>query len=423
MYVDGNSPREITSSSPVHIKALKCRECGEEYLPIQIYICEECFGPLEVIYDYDVIKLTKESFQKRIKTLWRYFELLPIIDKAKVVDLGDGFTPLHKCERLGREIGVRKLYVKNDTVNPTGSFKDRPAGVAVSKALEFNTKVVGCPSTGNLADAVAAHAAKAGLPCYLLVPSDIEKEKILHALIHGANVLLVEGSYDDANRLAIQVAEEFGWSFVNINLRPYYMEGSKSLAFEICEQLNWRAPENIIVPTASGGLLYATWKALRELKELKLIEELPTRIICAQPEGCSPIVDAFKEGKSTITPVEQPKTIAKSLAIGNPADGIYALRIIRESRGVAEIATDPEIKEAIKLLASKEGIFAEPAGAITIAVLKKLVESGQISSDEEVVCLVTGSGFKSLEIMPTIVGKFVKIKPNLEELKKTIEHG
>ena len=403
-----------------YIKALKCRECGKEFPPIRIQACENCFGPLEVVYNLDSIELDRTSLKKRPTTLWRYSELLPVEDKAKIVDIGAGFTILHDCKRLAEKLRLRKLYVKDDTVNPTGSFKDRPATVAVSKALELGFKAVGCASTGNLAAATAAHAAKAGVPCYVFVPSDIEVNKILQAATYGANIIAVKGTYDEANRLAAQAADEYDWALVNINVRSYYVEGSKTLAFETCEQLGWKAPDNIVIPMGSGALLCAVSRGLKQFRDLGVIDELKTRIIGAQPQGCSPIVSAFKSNSDDVIPVETPKTIAKSLAIGDPGDGIYALKIMRESGGVAEYATDEEIIDGIKLLAKNEGIFAEPAGGVTIAVLKKLLESGQISRDEEVVCCVTGSGFKSADTLLKNVPNPVEIEPSIEELKKII---
>jgi len=336
------------------------------------------------------------------------------------VDLGAGFTLLRECKRLENALGSRKLYIKDDTVNPTGSFKDRPATVAVSKASEFGFKAVGCASTGNLAAATAAHAAKAGIPCYVFIPSNTEINKILQAATYGAKIIAVKGTYDQANRLAAQASDEYDWALVNINIRPYYVEGSKTLAFEICEQLEWRAPENIIIPIGSGALLCAIGRGLKQFKDLSLIDELKTRLIGAQPEGCSPIVRAFKSNSHDVVPVEEPRTIAKSLAIGDPGDGIYALNAIRESGGTAECATDEEIIDGIKLLARTEGIFAEPAGGITIAILKKLLESGEVPRDEEVVCCVTGSGFKSSETILGSVPKPDEIKPSIEELKKIL---
>ncbi len=403
-----------------YIKTLRCRECGTEYPPVKIYACEHCFGPLEVIYRLDLVELDRDSFKQRPHTLWRYHELLPIEDNTKIVDLGAGFTPLRECKRLSKELGLRELYVKDDTINPTGSFKDRPSTVAVTKALELGYKAIGCASTGNLAAATAAHSAKAGIPCYVFIPADTEQSKILQATAYGARIIAVDGTYDEANRLAAQASDEYKWGLVNINIRPYYVEGSKTLGFEICEQLGWKVPKNIVIPIGSGALLCAIWRGFKQFRDLGLISELETRLVGAQPYGCSPIVSAFKSSSNDIDPVANPETIAKSLAIGDPGDGIYALNIIRESRGVAESATDEEILDGIKLLAKTEGIFAEPAGGITIAVLKKLVEAGEIPKDEEVVCCVTGSGFKSSETILRSLPRLVRIKPSIEDLKKIL---
>jgi len=403
-----------------YLKTLRCRECGKEFPPTRIHACEDCFGSLEAVYDLNSIELDKKSFSQRPNTLWRYHELLPIEDKTKIIDLGAGFTTLRECKRLARALNIKRLYVKDDTINPTGSFKDRPASVAVSKALEFNFKAVGCASTGNLAAATAAHAAKAGIPCYVFIPSDTETNKVLQAATYGARIISVKGTYDEANRLAAQASYEYDWALVNINIRPYYTEGSKTLAFETCEQLEWRAPENIIIPMGSGALLCAVWRGLKQFEQLGLIDELKTRVIGAQPLGCSPIVSAFKTDSDDVLPLERPETIAKSLAIGDPGDGIYALRVIRESNGSAEHATDEEILEGIKILAKTEGIFAEPARGVTIAVLKNLIESGEIPRDEEVVCCVTGSGFKSSKTILETIRKPVEIEPSIEELGKIV---
>ena len=396
---------------------LKCRECGREYPPVKIHVCEDCFGPLDVVYDYDSVELNRSSFENRPKTVWRYFELLPVHDKSKIVDLGAGYTILHKCDRLARAIGLKTLYIKDDTVNPTYSFKDRPATVAVSKALEFNAKAIGCASTGNLAAATAAHSAKAGIPCYIFIPASIELNKIVQAAVYGAKIIAIKGTYDDANRLATQVAEVFDWAIVNVNLRPYYVEGSKTLAFEVCEQLDWNPPDHVIVPMASGALLCAISKGFNELKKLDLIKNSKIRISGAQPAGCSPIVTAVKSNSSEVIPIEHPDTIAKSLAIGEPGDGVYAARTIRESGGVAEAVTDQETIEAIKLLAKTEGIFTEPAGAVTIAALKKMVETGEAAIDEVIVCYVTGNGLKTPEAISGHIPKPIEIEPKLEALK------
>ncbi|MEM2212953.1 MAG: threonine synthase [Candidatus Nezhaarchaeales archaeon] len=403
-----------------YVEALRCRECGREFPAVRAYACNQCFGPLEVVYNADSIRLSKTSFEGRPRTIWRYRELLPINDWNKVIDLEVGYTPLRKCDRLAKALGLKTLYIKDDTVNPTASFKDRPAAVAVSKALEFDVEAIGCASTGNLAAAVAAHAAKAGLPCYVFIPADTETNKIAQAATYGANIVAVKGTYDEVNRLALQVAETYNWAFANINMRPYYVEGSKTLAFEVCEQLDWRGPDHVIVPTASGALLCAIDRGLKQFNELGLINYENTKLTAAQPEGCSPIVKAFKSGKDDIEPVERPQTIARSLAIGDPADGIYALKVIRQSGGVAESASDDEIVYAIKLLGKTEGIFAEPAGGVTIAVAKKLVESGEISVDEEVLCCITGSGFKAPEYILESASKFEVIEPSIRAFEKLV---
>lgn len=410
----------VTLEKKGHTWVLKCRECGKEYPAIKIHTCEDCFGPLEVVYDLDSIKIDRHVIEERGRTLWRYSELLPIEDKSKIIDLGAGLTPLQECRRLAEVLGVKRLYVKNDTVNPTGSFKDRPSTVAISKSLEFEFKAVGCASTGNLAAATAAHAARAGLPCYVFIPSNTERSKVLQATAYGAKIIAVKGTYDDANRIAAQTAYEYNWAIININVRPYYVEGSKTIVFEVCEQLGWRAPENIIIPVGSGALLCAIWRGLKQFRDLELISELKTRLIGAQPEDCSPIVKAFKSNSEDIFPVERPKTIAKSLAIGDPGDGTYTIRAIKESEGLAEYASDEEIIEGINLLAKTEGIFAEPAGGVTIAVLKKLIESGDIARDEEIVCCVTGSGFKSLDIFSIDSMHIIEVEPSLSSLENLI---
>lgn len=403
-----------------YVKTLRCRECGRELPPIMAYACDECFGPLDVLYDYESIELRRDSFRERPKTVWRYWELLPVSDTTKVIDLGAGYTPLRKCERLGEFFRLKNLYVKDDTVNPTGSFKDRPATVAVSKALEFGAKAVGCASTGNLAAAMAAHAAKAGLPCYIFVPAGIEINKIVQATAYGATIISVKGTYDDANRLAAQAADAYGLALANINIRPYYVEGSKTIAFETCEQLGWKPPDHVIIPVGSGALLCAVQKGFEELRKLGLMESSEIRLTGAQPEGCSPVVKAFKSGTEDVHPVEMPRTLAKSLAIGDPGDGVYAVRRIKESGGVAESVSDEEILEGIKLLAKTEGIFSEPAGGVTIAVLKKLLEAGDILKDEIIVCFVTGNGLKTAEALLNSIQKPIEVEPTLGSLSKAL---
>lgn len=395
-----------------------CRECGTTYPQKLIYSCENCFAPLEVEYNMDQIKVTREDISTRPKNIWRYRELLPLNDFSNAVDLGTGLSTLHKAENLGKKLGLNNLYIKDDTVNPTNSFKDRPASVAISKAKEFGALAVGCPSTGNLAASVAAHAAKAGLPCYIFIPSDTELSKVLQASIFGATLIAVNGTYDEANRLAAQVAQEYNWAFANINLRPYYVEGSKTLAFEVCEQLGWKAPDSIIVPLGSGALMCAIERGLDQFKQLGLVDNIPTQLIGAQASGCAPIAEAFKAGLDDVPPLETPDTLAKSLAIGDPGDGYYVLKAVRKSGGLVESVTDPEIIDAIKLVAETEGIFTEPAGGVAIAVLQKLAEQGIFTGDETVVCCVTGSGFKAVDTIQANLSTPIVIEPTLQAFKK-----
>jgi threonine synthase len=397
------------------IQSLKCRECGKKYEPHLRYICEECFGPLDVIYDTSNVR--KDIFVSRQdKTYWRYFELLPIADKGNIVNLNAGFTPLQHANRLGKEIGgLKNLYIKNDSVNPTFSFKDRPAGVAVSRAKEIKLKAVGCASTGNLASATAAHAAKAELPCYIFAPSDIEHVKILQALSYGAEFVTVDGTYDDANRVASVIGDSKGIGIVNINMRPYYVEGSKTLAFEVAEQMNWQVPDNLIIPVGSGAMLNAICKGFEELERLGFIDNVANlKITAAQPHGCAPVVSAFKRKSNDVIPVERPETIAKSLAIGDPGDGLYVLKRLRQYNGIAEEATDEEIIDGILRLAKTEGIFTEPAGGVSVAVLRKLIEDGEIDNDETVVCYITGNGLKSTEAIIDVLPKLKAVKPDVQ---------
>ena len=398
------------------IRFLKCRECGAEYTPVFKYICDECFGPLDVIYDIPS-NLTKETFTARQdKTYWRYFELLPIADKNHIVNIHAGFTPLQHAEDLGTHMGnLKNLFIKNDSVNPTFSFKDRPAGVAISRSREIDLKAVGCASTGNLASATAAHAAKAHLPCFIFAPSDIEKVKIAQALSYGAKFVAVEGTYDDANRVASIIGDSKGIGIVNINMRPYYVEGSKTLAFEVAEQLDWQVPDHLIIPVGSGAMLNAICKGFEELHEIGLIDDISNlKVTAAQPHGCAPIVDAFKNKTGEIVPVERPDTIAKSLAIGDPGDGVYVLRRLKQYGGIAEEANDNEIVEGILTLCRTEGIFTEPAGGVSIAVLKKLVDDGFIERNEKVVCYVTGNGLKSTEAIMSALPKLDVVKPDVQ---------
>ena len=379
-----------------HVIGLKCRECGAEYPAGIQNTCYECFGPLEVNYDWDYISnnVSKEKIKSGPKSIWRYADFLPV-ESERRIDLGAGFNKLHRAERLGKVLGLKELYILDESVNPTNSFKDRVTSVAVSKALEFDIKAVGCASTGNLAAAVGAHAAKAGLPAYIFIPSTIEMGKIVQMLIYGPNVIAVEGTYDDANRLASEVADSHpDWGFVNINIRPYYTEGSKTLAFETAEQLNWEVPDHVVAPLASGALLCAISRGYRELERVGFVDSGTVKMSGAQPLNCSPISTAVQNDEEVI-PVRNYETVAHSLAIGNPADGYYAKKEILSSGGYAASPTDDEIIQAIHLLARTEGIFTEPAGGTTVAGLKKLVESGHIQPDERVVVYVTGNGLKA----------------------------
>jgi threonine synthase len=401
------------------IRSLRCRECGKEYEPQFRYVCEECFGPLDVIYRE--LSVNRHTFELREKTYWRYFELLPIADKNNVVSLNAGLTPLQVADKLGEKLGLKNLFIKNDSVNPTFSFKDRPAGVAVSRAKETKLKAVGCASTGNLAAATAAHAAKAGLPCYIFAPSDIEHVKIAQALSYGAEFVAVEGTYDDANRIASIIGDKKGIGIVNINMRPYYVEGSKTLAYEVAEQLGWKVPDSLVIPVGSGAMLNAICKGFEELHALGLIDSPKNmKVIAAQPHGCAPIVDAWKRNSNEVIPVEHPETIAKSLAIGDPGDGLYVLKRLKQYNGLAEEANDQEIADGIMLLAHTEGIFTEPAGGVSVAVLRKLVEEGKMQKDELVVCYVTGNGLKATEAIIGLLPKLNVVKPDATEIAAMI---
>ncbi len=399
---------------------LQCRECHKQYDSTFKYICDDCFGPLDVHYEFP--KITKESFNGREQTYWRYFELLPIVDKSNIISINAGMTPLVKAEKLGKELGLNNLYVKNDSVNPTFSFKDRPAGVAISKAKEFGLKSVGCASTGNLASATAAHAAKAGFPCYIFAPSDIEHAKIAQALSYGSEYISVDGTYDDANRIAAQIGDSKGVGVVNINMRSYYVEGSKTLAYEVAEQLGWKVPDQLVVPTGSGAMLNAICKGFEELESVSLIDKVSTmHMNCAQPRGCAPIVNAFKNNTADVIPVENPDTVAKSLAIGDPGDGRYVLKRLKQYNGIAEETNNKEILDAILLLAKTEGIFTEPAGGVSISVVKKMVEDGKIDKDETVVCYVTGNGLKATESIMQVLSKPEVMQPDVAKISAVVK--
>jgi threonine synthase len=357
-----------------------------------------CFGPLEVQYDYDAISkvLTRELIESRPKNLWRYKELLPVSGEPKV-GLYSGYTPLVKADHLAKVLGVKELWVKDDSCNhPTFSYKDRVVSVAISAAVEFGFDTVSCASTGNLANSVSAHAARAGLRCFIFIPNNLEKGKVIGSTIYGPTAVAISGNYDDVNRLCTEIADKYGWAFVNINLRPFYTEGAKTYGFEVAEQLGWKLPRHIVVPTAGGTILPKIAKAFEELVQVGLVEDTKFSIYSAQAAGCAPVVNAIRRGADLIEPVK-PDTIAKSIAIGNPADGYYVLGAVRDSGGWGEAVTDEEIVEGIRLLARTEGIFTEPAGGTTVAVTKKLIELGRIPRDEPIVICVTGNGYKTIE--------------------------
>ena len=383
------------------VKGLRCRECGFEYPKRPIAGCQECFGPLKVEYDYEAIGkvLTREVIQSRDNSIWRYRELLPLEDDPKV-GLSTGYTPLVPAERLGRAIGIDELYIKNDSVNcPTLSFKDRVTAVAVNKALEFGLSAVGCASTGNLANSVAANAAAAGLPAWILIPDNLEPAKVTATSVYGSNVIVVRGNYDDVNRLCSQIADSYGWGFVNVNLRPYYGDGSKSFGYEIAEQLGWRTPDAAVVPMAGGSLITKIHLGMKEFEQLGLLEEpVQTKVFGAQAAGCNPITAAVKSGTRRIRPVK-PSTIAKSLAIGSPADGYYAAGVMLDSGGWGEDVTDEEIVENIRLLAETEGIFTETAGGVALGVTRKLIAQGRIKPEDQTVIAITGNGLKTQEAL------------------------
>ncbi|HEX5616064.1 MAG TPA: threonine synthase [Acidimicrobiia bacterium] len=398
-----------------HVNGLRCRECGREYAADPIYTCEWCFGPLEVAYDYDAIRasVSRERIAAGPATLWRYADLLPV-ESDVAVDLGTGFTPLVRADRLAAELGLGEVWIKNDTRNPTNSFKDRVVSIAMSKALQFGFKVAACASTGNLANSVAAHAAHAGLRSYVFIPSDLEAGKIVTTAVYGGNVVAINGNYDDVNRLCAELAGIYEWAFVNVNMRPYYAEGSKTLAFETAEQLGWQTPDHVVVPIASGSLLTKIHKGFKELHQVGLLDEEPAlRVSGAQALGCSPVATAWLEESDTIRPVK-PSTIAKSLAIGNPADGYFALDCIRSTGGACASVTDDEIVEGMRLLARTEGIFAETAGGVTVATLQRLARDGVVRPDERVVVYITGHGLKTLEAVSPHVGPTATIAPTLD---------
>jgi threonine synthase len=404
------------------VEGLRCRECGRNYPAEALHVCEWCFGPLEVVYDYEAIAATisHERIAAGPKTIWRYADLLPASPRG-AVDLGAGLTPLLRADRLAAELGLSELWLKNDTVNPTGSFKDRVVSVALTRARELGFKVAACASTGNLANSVAAHAARAGMRSVVCIPADLETPKVVTTAVFGGVLVALTGNYDDVNRLCAELASEYPtWAFVNVNVRSYYAEGSKTLAFEVAEQLGWKAPDHVVVPIASGSQLTKVAKGFRELHKVGLLDEEPSvRISGAQAVGCAPVATAFESGADFIRPVK-PTGIAKSLAIGNPADGAYALDEVRRSGGAVAAVTDNEIVDGIRLLARTEGIFAETAGGTTIAVLAKLAAAGVVKSKERVVAFITGNGLKTLDAVAGECRPSVTIAPDFDAFQAAV---
>jgi threonine synthase len=400
--------------------ALKCKECREEFELGASYVCDRCFGPLEVSYDHSALDdpaALRRKIQAGPPSIWRYIDFLPF-DRRPRTGLDAGFTPLIRSERLAERLGVGEVWVKNDAANPTHSFKDRVVNVAVAKARELGFEVVACASTGNLANAVAAHSAAAGLDSYVFVPADLEEQKILATGVYGTNLVAVDGNYDDVNRLCTELSAEHPWAFVNVNLRPYYAEGSKTLAFEVAEQLGFELPDRVVCPVASGSLFTKIARGFEEWLELGILEGSLPSFHGAQAEGCSPVAQAFDAGHEICRPV-RPDTIAKSLAIGNPADGVFALDVARRTEGSIESVTDEEIVDGIRLLASTTGIFTETAGGVTTAVLAKLAERGDIGADDRVVLYITGEGLKTLDAVRGIVSTY-DVEPTLDSFNETV---
>src|SRR6187551_1275159 len=405
-----------------YVLGLKCKECGFRVPVSPVHVCSQCFGPYEVEYDYEKMrgKVTRESISKGPRSLWRYKDLLPVEGEPKTGHFS-GMTPLKRATRLAEELGCSELWIKDDSCNyPTYSYKERVVSVAISKAIEFGFKTVGCASTGNLANSTAAHASQAGLKCYVMIPHDLEQGKVLGSLIFGPTMVRIRGTYDDVNRLCTEIADKYGWAIVNVNLRPYYTEGAKTYGFEIAEQLGWTLPQHTVVPTAGGTILPKIYKGYKELIELGIVEDTAPKIYSAQAAGCNPVVKAIQKGVDIIEP-QKPNTIAKSIAIGNPADGYYAYQVVTESGGWGESATDREIVDAIKLLAKTEGIWTEPAGGTTLAVTMKLIQSGRIPKDESIVVSITGNGLKTLEVVQDDLKYPEVIDAKLSEFDRLID--
>jgi threonine synthase len=405
------SPEKLTANPA---SSLSCRHCGATYPLGPSHVCLECFAPLEIAYDEEVLRsVTRADIEAGPNNLWRYVGLLPTgHDPARRVSLGAGWTPLRAAPRLAAELGMRKLWIKDDSANPTHSFKDRVVSVALSAARDLGFTTVACASTGNLAQSTAAHAAAAGLRSVVLIPSDLEDGKTISTAIYSGTLVAIEGNYDDVNRLCSELAGEYDWAFVNVNVRPFYAEGSKTLGYEVAEQLGWRLPEQVVVPIASGSLLTKIDKAFRELGRLDLVEPTPYKVFGAQAAGCNPVASAFARGDETVAPVK-PSTIAKSLSIGNPADGPYALDVARRTGGAITDVTDEEIVEGIRLMARTEGVFGETAGGVTVGCLRRLLREGLVDPDAETVIYNTGDGLKTLDPLVEGARPTATIRPSL----------
>ena len=419
------------------VSGLRCRECNTEFPAEALNVCDFCFGPLEVVYDYATISevISHDRITSGPLSIWRYEDLLPAQAETPV-DIMAGFTPLLKAPNLGKRLGLNNLYIKNDSVNPSFSFKDRVVSVAATKAVEFGFEILACASTGNLACSVAAHSARAGIRSIVFIPSDLERGKIIGAAVYGPTLVAVDGTYDEVNRLCSEVADNYPWAFVNINMRPYYAEGSKTLGYEVAEQLGWRLPDHVVIPSASGAMFTKIWKGFNELACLGLLDgvdslsfgpdqntvhhpAVTTKMHMAQAAGCCPIVTAWENGQTQIRPV-RPNTIAKSLGIGNPADGIYALRVINASQGSAYAVPEDRVVEGIRLLAETEGIFTETAGGVTVSSLKHLAESGAIGPDELTVAYITGNGLKTQEAVEGMVNPLM-VKPTMSSFEEALQ--
>lgn len=407
-----------------YVLGLKCKSCGHRVPVSPVHVCEQCFGPYEVEYDYAAMKgrVTRQSIEAGPRSLWRYRDLLPIEGEPRT-GWHSGFTPLKRADRLAKELGCRELWIKDDSCNyPTYSYKERVVSVAITKAVEFGFDTVGCASTGNLANSTAAHAAAAGIRCFVMIPHDLEQGKVLGSLIFGPTMVRIRGNYDDVNRLCTQIADKYGWAIVNVNLRPYYTEGAKTYGFEIAEQLGWKLPQHTIVPTAGGTILPKIYKAYQELIQLGIVENTRPKIYSAQAAGCNPVVTAIHRGDDEIIP-QKPHTIAKSIAIGNPADGLYVYEAVKHSGGWGESVSDRQIVDAIRLLARTEGIWTEPAGGTTLATTIKLLEQGRIPKDESIVVSITGNGLKTIEAVSAELHLPEVIEPRMSEFDRLLEKG